>query len=125
MSIWKDPHNISYDGGAAVTGCQSISLNGGNAPITSRSDDGTLTHAVITGAFTGALAFEDVDQAESVADQTADSADLTFDVDDQADTSGTVTLTGFKSGGVQHNHTNGALSGFSVPFACTAVSVPT
>lgn len=123
MAIYKDPHNVTWYA-TATTGCKSINEDGGGQPGTSRSEDGVLTHFVVSGGIAGSVEYEDPDEAAKIADKVSAGHDLTFDVEDEGDAQKTVTITNIKTGGVRSNYVNGAPAGFSVPFVADSISEP-
>ena len=123
MSIFKDPHSVTYDS-TAVTACTSIAASDGSTPHTAVSDDGTFTHYVTRGPVAGTMKFDDRTQASAVANKVAASKTLTFAVRDETDTVKTVTVTNIKTGGVKETYTNGQASGASVDFVADSISDP-
>jgi hypothetical protein len=123
MAIYKDVHNVTYDGTAA-TNCLSVTVDDNTVPQTARIENGDLTHFVVSAGLSGTMTFDDPDEAAKVARKTADAKDTTFDIENQTGTAKRMTLTGFKSGGVRSNHLSGGLSTWSVPYVADAISGP-
>lgn len=124
QTVHKDPNTVAYDS-TPVVGVQSIQYSETDTPQTLMSDDGDPTHFVIKGAVRGSIVCLDMVEAAKLSKKVADAKNLTFKVNDAADAdAGTVTITGFKSGGVGSGFGPGA-SPCSVAFVADSVSVPT
>lgn len=122
--VFKNPGTFTYDATPA-TGCTSVTIADSAAPQTTMCDDGTVVHWVAKGSISGTATFIDHIQAVLVANQTAALKDITFIVQDEAETAHTVTLTNAKTGGVQDTYALNGAHTASVSFVADSVSSPT
>ena len=123
MSIYKDPHSVTYDT-TVVTGCTAVAADDGSTPRTSISDDGAFTHYVVKGPVSGKIHFDDRGEAAAIANKVAAGKNLTFRVNDETDTPKIVTIANIKTGGVAETYGSGAASGAVVAFVADTVSDP-
>ena len=125
----KAYHNLNTlaYGVTSITSCLGMTWSHLGAQVVPLIDSaGAMTaYGVTPTAITGTFTFHDPDEAEKMAEKVTASENVTFNVKDEADTSGTVTITNIKTSAVlggSHN-LNGA-GPFTVQFAADSISDP-
>ena len=121
MAVVHNPHNLSIgsNSGTGVTGF-SYSPAGGGQPQVAVSDENTVVVFTPAGGFTGSITFNDIEQADSFANQ---SGSLTVDgVESGGGSDKTLTFAGAQTGEAGGGLTTGGPSNATVSFAATGLT---